>query len=198
MKKWLLSLAFLVIAISYVTLPSGNPIKIGKYVISLHYTRFTQTNWWTRIEPYNIYLGAIPLASEGHTAKIIALGVDAILSVLEDFELQKWPLTVPVSHATWREAGLRVDHIKAVDFSPLTTEEIKAGIAVIDREYENGQTIYVHCKAGRGRSAAIVVAFLMEKEQISLDDAISRVKAQRPEINLNSYQVQALIDYTTQ
>ena len=184
----------LVAIISYAT---QHPIKIAKYVVSLHYTRLTQPNWWTRIEPYGIYLGAIPLESEGHGNKIMALGVHSILCVVEDFELDDWILTTPVKHSKWRDAGLEVKHIKAVDFNPLTREEIRAGIAFITVEIEKGHTLYVHCKAGRGRSATIVVGFLMEKEQLSLDEAISHVKKQRPEINLNAYQRQALLEYTT-
>lgn len=187
-------MSFLLIIISCVAL-SSHHIKIAKYVISLHYTKLTQPNWWTKIEPYNIYLGAIPLDNERHAEKIIAMGVTSILSILEDFEMEEWILTMPVQHTKWIEAGIHVKHIKAVDFSPLTREEIKEGITFLVQESEEGHTIYVHCKAGRGRSAAIVVGFLVEKERLSLHDAISRVKAQRPEINLNKYQIQALTDF---
>ena len=194
MKRWLLSVSLLLVIISYFALSSQH-IKIVKYVLSLQYTKLTQRNWWNKIEPYNIYLGAIPLDSVGHGDKIIDMGVHSILCLLEDFELDERILDVPVQHARWREAGLCVRHIKAVDFNPLKREEIKAGIAFLVQESEMGHTVYVHCKAGRGRSATIVVGFLMETENLTLEGAIDVVKYYRPEINLNTYQRQALIEY---
>lgn len=172
-------------------------IKIAKYEISLYYTKLTQPNWWTKIEPYDIYLGALPLENEGHKDKIISMGVNSILAIVEDFELEEGFFNIPVKHEQWKEAGLNVEHIRAIDFNPLKRQEIEAGIAFLYSEYRKRHIVYVHCKAGRGRSATILVAFLMEHEHLSLYEAISRLKDQRPEINLNTYQQQALAYYYT-
>lgn len=190
MKGHLLVASLLSLTIYYVI-----SSKIAKYEISLYYTKLTQPNWWTKIEPYNIYLGALPLENEGHRNKIVSLGVNAILAMVEDFELEEGFLNTPVKHEQWKEVGLDVEHIKAIDFNPLKREEIGAGVAFLYTAYRKGQCVYVHCKAGRGRSATILVAFLMEHEHLSLNDAISRLKDQRPEINLNVYQQRALTSY---
>jgi atypical dual specificity phosphatase len=197
MKRHLLFTLLLLVASSYAISSNYTEkiIKIAKYEFSLYYTKMTQKNWWTKIEPYNIYLGALPLESEGHKDKIVSLGVNSILSMVEDFELEEGFLNIPVKHKQWKEAGLDIKHIKAIDFNPLKKEEIEAGIAFLYSEHRKGHCVYVHCKAGRGRSATILVAFLMEHENISLYESICRLKDQRPEINLNTYQQQALIHY---
>ena len=146
MKGPLLFTLSLLVAISCVISP--HCIKIAKYEISLYYTKLTQANWWTKIEPYNIYLGALPLENEGHRDKIVSLGVNSILAMVEDFELAEGFLNTPVRHEQWEEAGLDVHHIKAIDFNPLKREEIEAGVAFLYAEYRQGRGIYVHCKAG--------------------------------------------------
>ncbi|MBA2367950.1 MAG: dual specificity protein phosphatase family protein [Candidatus Protochlamydia sp.] len=169
--------------------------KKVKYEVSLGYTKMGQNDWWTKIEPYNIYLGALPLMNEGHLEKIAELGVTGVLSMVEDFELEAGWVNVPVTPLDWDKAGINVEHIKAVDFCPLTHAEIERGVAYLAVMLEQGQKVYVHCKAGRGRSATIVVAYLMQYQLLSFDEALSFVKDQRPQINLNSYQRQAIINY---
>ena len=45
--------------------------------------------------------------------------------------------------------------------------------------------VFVHCAAGMSRSPTIVIAFLMWKKKISLEDAINFVKNKRPVISPN-------------
>lgn len=54
----------------------------------------------------------------------------------------------------------------------------------IDNALETG-CILVHCNAGISRSVSIVVAYLMSRHQLNLDEALSRVKAARPKAQPN-------------
>ena len=57
--------------------------------------------------------------------------------------------------------------------------------------------VYVHCKAGRGRSASLVVAYLMLEHDWSLAKAFSVVRKSRPCIHFNRNQraaVQRFVD----
>ena len=200
MNRYLLfASVLLILLISYTISSPGHlekSYKIAKYEVSLQYAKLSQREWWTRIEPYGIYLGALPLDNEGHFEQILGLGIHSILSMVEDFELEEGLFNVPVKHDQWRRANLTDRHIKAVDFRPLEWDQIQDGLTFLRQEYRAGRSVYLHCKAGRGRSAAILVGFMMEKEEgLTLDEAISRIKAQRPEINLNTNQRLALIDY---
>ena len=55
----------------------------------------------------------------------------------------------------------------------------------IDIFISTNQSIYVHCKEGISRSATIVIAYLMRKQKITLEEALTFVKEKRPVINPN-------------
>lgn len=167
-----------------------------KYEASLTYTKYgTKGNWWDKIEPFKIYLGALPLKNAGHLDAIINLGIRHILSMVEDFEMEDGWFNTPVKLKDWNESGIEMKHIQAVDFLPLKRSEIDEGVEYLNNVLKEGHSIYVHCKAGRGRSATIVIVYLMKYHQLSFEEAFSFVKKQRPQINLNTQQRQAILDY---
>jgi protein-tyrosine phosphatase len=52
--------------------------------------------------------------------------------------------------------------------------------------------VFVHCKAGKSRSATVVVAYLMWLEGTNQSDAYDEVKCMRPEVSPNLGFVMAL------
>lgn len=169
--------------------------KKVKYEFSLEYTKATSLEWWNKIEPYNIYLGALPLKNKGHLQEIADLGVTKILSLAENFELETGWFNQPVKAEEFLEIGIKVEHIPAIDFFPLTKSQIDRSIDILSRALLENHKVYVHCKAGRGRSATVIIAYLMTQEDLTFEEAYAFVKEIRPEIHLNSKQQQAIIDY---
>lgn len=167
-----------------------------KYEASLIYTKYNSKDvWWSHIAPFNLYLGAIPLKNEGHLEAISSLGVTRILSVVENFEMEDGWLNTPVKKEEWESLGIEVMQIEAIDFLPLTMEEIDSGVEYLSTMLANGEGVYVHCKAGRGRSATIVIAYLMKYQSLSFDEAYQFVYDVRPQINLNVEQRKAIYEY---
>jgi protein-tyrosine phosphatase len=175
---------------------SSSLYKKVKYETSLAYTKWTCANlWWNKIEPHNIYLGALPLKTEGHLDSILGLGVTRILSMVENFELEDGWREVPVKAADWQKQGVEVEQIHAIDSYPLKLSEIERGVNYLVRNLEEGHIVYVHCKAGRGRSATIVIAYLMKFQKLSYEEAFAYVKKQRPKIHLSAAQRQAVLNF---
>ena len=63
MKNFKFFALTLIILFQSINLAESTPSTYNKlkYESSLVYTQFTSTGWWTKIEPYNLYLGALPL-----------------------------------------------------------------------------------------------------------------------------------------
>ena len=72
-----------------------------------------------------------------------------------------------------------------------STTSLEVGVAHIDRVIANGGKVYVHCKNGHGRAPTLVAAWLVAHGRTA-EQAVSLVKAKRPEIHLEQAQLDAL------
>ncbi|CAD8164279.1 unnamed protein product [Paramecium octaurelia] len=66
----------------------------------------------------------------------------------------------------------------------------------IERGFNIGGVL-VHCMAGVSRSAAIVIAYLIEKKKMTYYQALNFVKSKRPQINPNKGFTNQLMSYAT-
>lgn len=151
--------------------------------------------WWTDIPEKKIVLGALPFHERKHVERLKALGVGGVLTLNKDFELQPNLIGTPVQPCDWKLNDVESLHIPTPDFCPPTTEEIKQCVDFMKRVIATGKSVYVHCKAGRGRSVVAVVCYLMEVDDLSVEDAIEFVKKRRPQINMGKIQRNVCFDY---
>jgi len=102
----------------------------------------------------------------------------------------------PVSPRDWEEAGVKVLHSPTQDFNAPTFNELAACVNFMkDFFQQSDKSIYVHCKAGRGRSVAVVVCFLIDTMGLSTDQAIDFIQQQRSHINMGTAQTEACRNY---
>ncbi|KAL1198500.1 Dual specificity protein phosphatase 1 [Cardamine amara subsp. amara] len=64
----------------------------------------------------------------------------------------------------------------------------------IDEAKKQGGSVLVHCFVGKSRSVTIVVAYLMKKHGMSLNQALQHVKSKRPVANPNAGFIKQLQD----
>lgn len=180
------------------------------YQVSLMFTladRYFHSDshqWWNHIKGTNITLGAIPLMNRQHHLRIFNEAVHpnnnqkqlAVLTLLESFEIYSEGLfSVPVTPEAWKKLGVTQKIIQASDFNPLSQKEIAEAVLFLEQQDKLGIPAYVHCKAGRGRSAAAVICFLMKKYQYNAEEAKEKVLECREQINLNKHQWKAIKTY---
>jgi atypical dual specificity phosphatase len=155
---------------------------------------------WTKYDQIldNLYLGRIPIKNENdhvHLPKDVEIG--AVLSMVERFENHSLGLlSDPVTPEDWKSLGIEHHQIEAQDFHPLTVDEIEEGVAFIEENIGKGLKVYVHCKAGRSRSATIVAAYLVKSGACeTLDDAFSFMKQRRPAVKVGQKKIDVIKDY---
>lgn len=93
-----------------------------------------------------------------------------VVSVVEEHELE---FVAP---------ELNTKQVDTPDNQPLPLAKIIEGVAFIDEGLMEGDSIYVHCKSGVGRSATVVAAWYIKHFHMSAAEAAAFVKERRTEV----------------
>ncbi|CAI0523722.1 unnamed protein product [Linum tenue] len=139
--------------------------------------------WWDRVDEF-ILLGAVPFPTDVPCLK--ELGVRGVVTMNEPYET-----LVPTS--LYYEHG--IDHLvlptRDYCFAP-SLRDISLAVEFINDNVLRGETTYVHCKAGRGRSTTVVLCYLVQHKHMTPDAAYKYVKSIRPRVLLAPAQRQQL------
>jgi atypical dual specificity phosphatase len=71
-------------------------------------------------------------------------------------------------------------HLAVEDFGAPNMEELVQAVDFIDQQIRSGKPVMVHCAAGKGRTGAVLAAYLVKKQNITADQAIEKVRGMRP------------------
>ncbi|XP_055812213.1 phosphatidylglycerophosphate phosphatase PTPMT2-like [Solanum dulcamara] len=142
--------------------------------------------WWDWIDEF-VLLGVVPFQSD--VKRLKELGVSGVVTLNEPYET-----LVPTS--LYEAHGIRHLVLPTRDylFAP-SLNNICQAVEFIHENATNGQSTYVHCKAGRGRSTTIVLCYLVKYKKMTPNDAYNHVKSIRPRVLLASTQRQAVQDF---
>lgn len=96
----------------------------------------------------------------------------------------------------FKKRGINHLHIPTVDFlfAP-SVEDLKRGTEFIRDHVERGEKVYVHCKAGRGRSTVMVLCYLIRYEDMMPSKALDLIKKKRPQVCLATGQWNAVCGF---
>lgn len=164
-----------------------------------HKTKRPHWNWITD----QIILGALPIKTKifgrgGHDLKIIAQAVrkmkplGMVISVVRSFELKGKGLPfMPVSRKDWEKLYVSHQHLSVADFTSFASpQQVAILIEKMHKTINAKQTMYIHCKAGRGRSWMILMCYLTTLGRMSFEEAQSLIKEKRPHVSPSDKQIQ--------
>lgn len=178
----------------------GQPfLKWPIYQVSLFYTKkiIDQNHWWHKVPDQPIYIGALPLLEENHHSLLKDLNVTHVLSILEPFELEDSFIASPVKPGDWDALGIHATRLDAEDFKPVSQETLYKAVQSLNLILEHSKsTVYIHCKAGRGRSASILLTYLsLHRKNFTFEENYTFLQSIRPAINLRDDQKNAVLTY---
>ncbi|XP_052103485.1 dual specificity protein phosphatase 23-like [Mytilus californianus] len=70
-------------------------------------------------------------------------------------------------------------HCKVEEFTPPSLDQIQESIDFIDRAYEHGKAVGIHCQHGIGRTGTVVACYFVEKHSMTAVEAISHIRSLR-------------------
>lgn len=119
-------------------------------------------NTYSLVKRGSITLGDIPTGMSRDSIINEANGAEN-LHVIDLTEIEERTTTTsgtPVTQAGWERLGVTYVNHKAKDLVPLDVESISKVVEEMREAVLNGKNVYIHCKAGVGRSATILAAYL--------------------------------------
>jgi protein-tyrosine phosphatase len=125
----------------------------------------------------HLVVGAIPL-DEADVATLARLGVSRVLNLVQDDEYTSGARH-KVERSLGREAIVEL-RLGTEDYGGLTPELLEQATAQVNRWLDDGEVVYLHCRAGWQRSAAVATGAIAIRDGIELDRALQRVQQLKP------------------
>ena len=126
-----------------------------------------------------LLIGAYPLDGDDVHA-LGAMSVRRILNLVEDEEYEPGQRMVVAQELS--AAGIEEHRMRLTDFGRLPGDSIEAAVQEVVGWLEEGDgaLVYVHCRAGWQRSAAVAAGVVAVREEIGIDAGMAYVQERKP------------------
>lgn len=128
-------------------------------------------NWWDEVDE-DIVLGAFPFARD--VKGLAGIGVGAVVNTCAEY-------AGPT--AEYERFGIEQLRVPTIDFTHPSLESLESATEFMAQQIASGKRVYVHCKAGRARSATVVACWLIRNRNMSAQDAQQKMLAVRRQTN---------------
>jgi atypical dual specificity phosphatase len=133
--------------------------------------------------------GSYPTDAED-VAVLAADGISCVFNLCEDAEYEDGARSAV--EAAMHDAGIEERRLELVDYGGLMPGAIERAATAVAAWLEDGERVYLHCRAGWQRSATVAAAALALRDGIEPDEALARIKRRKPSSEPLPHQLQDL------
>ncbi|MEA2154652.1 MAG: Dual specificity phosphatase, catalytic domain [Solirubrobacteraceae bacterium] len=90
------------------------------------------------------------------------------------------------------DVGIEEQRIEIIDYGNLLPGHIELATRTAMAWLDEGERVYVHCRAGMQRSATVAAALVMLRDGLELPAALESIRARKPSANPLAHQRQDL------
>jgi protein-tyrosine phosphatase len=124
-----------------------------------------------------LLVGAYPLDGDDVTA-LARLGIQRVLNLADETEYR--PGERDAVQRAMDAAGIDEYRLVLDDYGTLPPEAIETAVQALNTWLDEGTRIYLHCRAGWQRSAAIAAGVIAVRTGTDIDDALAYVQERKP------------------
>ncbi|KAG7483278.1 phosphatidylglycerophosphatase and protein-tyrosine phosphatase 1 [Solea senegalensis] len=155
--------------------------------------KVTSRRWFDRVDE-TVVLGALPFRSM--TRQLVETeNIRGVITMNEDYETKFFCNT----SEEWQAAGVEQLRLSTIDITGVPTlENLHRGVEFALQHRDKGSSVYIHCKAGRSRSATMAAAYLIRLHCWTPEEACQKLASVRPHILVRATQLDMLRRYHLQ
>ncbi len=125
----------------------------------------------------DLFVGAYPL-DEDDVRALSRRGIGQVLNLTQDREYEGGERGA--AERALAAAGISEHRLRLTDYGGLPAETLDAAVSVVGSWLDEGERVYLHCRAGWQRSAAVAAGVVAIRAGVGIDDALALVQARKP------------------
>jgi predicted protein tyrosine phosphatase len=125
----------------------------------------------------DLVLGAYPTDYDD-VAMLEQLGIERVLNLVDDREYR--PGEREAVETGYLAAAIEERRRSLVDYGNLPGEALDQAVRDVLEWLQEGKRVYLHCRAGWQRSAAVAAGVVAIREGVDIDEALRRIQTRKP------------------